>query len=84
MPRGARIAAFLDFMNHDESVANELKAATKGRGRKIAYLVLAVAGVTTLLAVLVSQMSGTDVEESSAAMVEAVPQGIPAPSDAAP
>lgn len=73
-------------MNQDKSVANDLKAVNKGRGRKIAYLVLAVAGVATLLGVVVSQMSGTDVEESSAAMVEAVPQGNPAPAlpDAAP
>ena len=73
-------------MNQDDSVANDLKTVNKGRGKKIAYLLLAVAGVAILIGVLIGKMRGTDVEESSAAMVEAVPPGNPAANlpDAAP
>ncbi|MDX2020325.1 MAG: hypothetical protein SF187_08785 [Deltaproteobacteria bacterium] len=73
-------------MNQNDSLAEDLKRVRKGRGRKIAYLLLALAALGILLGVFVSQMRGTDVEQSSAAMVEVVPRGNTPPTipDAAP
>lgn len=61
-------------MTEDQSVKDELKKVHQGRGRKTVYLVLALLGVTVLIGAFIGSTRGTDVEKSSAAMVEAVPK----------
>lgn len=57
----------------DQSVKDALHATKKGRGRKIAYLVGAAAAVAIVIGAFVGATRGTNFDESSAAMVEAVP-----------
>lgn len=60
-------------MNENQSVEDTLKQVKQGRGRKIGYLIGAVAAVGLVVGVMITSTRGTDIEESSAAMVEAVP-----------
>lgn len=60
-------------MNENQSMKDTLKEVNQGRGRKVAYLIGAVAAVGIVVGVMITSTRGTDIEESSAAMVEAVP-----------
>lgn len=61
-------------MKDDQSVEATLSLVQQGRGRKIAYLVGAIVAVALVIGALVRGTRGTDVEKSSAAMVEGVPK----------
>ena len=68
-------------MKDDQSVEATLSLVRQGRGKKIAYLVGAIIAVAIVIGAFVRGTRGTDVEKSSAAMVEAVPKD-PAALDA--
>ncbi len=60
-------------MNENQSVQDTLKKVKQGQGRKVAYFIGAVASVAVVVGVMIWNTRGTDIEESSAAMVEAMP-----------
>jgi len=61
-------------MSEQEPVKDLLKKSQGPRGKRVAYLVITVVALAILFGAVIVSFRGTDVEESTAAMVEAVPQ----------